>query len=53
MYRGDTTTREGTWERIQAAFASLQPQEITRATQDIYERVRLCTENDGRHFEHL
>ena len=53
VYQGDTSTREATWQRIQDAFASLQPEEITRATQDVYQRVRLCAENDGRHFEQL
>ena len=53
VYQGDTIDRELTWLRIQQAFASLEPQEIRRATQGIYERVRLCSKNNGMHFEHL
>ena len=52
VYQGNTLTRELTWMRIQQAFVSLQPYEI-RATQALYERVDYCTDNHGRHFEHV
>ena len=50
VYRGDTSTRELTWLGIQQAFASLTSDEIRRATQDIYERSRLCILNNEMHF---
>ena len=53
VYQGDTSTRELTWLRIQQAFQNLQPAEIRRATENIYERARLCLANNGMHFEHL
>ena len=39
--------------RIQQAFASLQPDEIRRAKQALYERVDFCTDDHGTHFEQL
>ena len=53
VYQGDTTTRDQTRARIQDAFASLTPDEIQRATQDLYVRVEKCLNNRGMHFEHL
>lgn len=53
VYRGDTSNRAETLQRIHQAFADIPPQTIRRATQSFTRRLEMCIANDGRHFEHL
>ena len=51
VYKEDTRDRAETLTRIRQAFASITPQMIQKATENITKRLDLCIRNEGRHFE--
>lgn len=53
VYDTPPTTLENTKERIRAAFRRVTPQMLLNVKQSFIERVVLCIQQDGRHFEHL
>lgn len=53
VYRDRPTTRNDMKQRIRAAIASLNANEIRRAVDSFPGRVRLCARLNGGHIEHL
>lgn len=53
VYKDRPTTRDDMKQRIRAAIASLNANEIRRAVDSFPGRVRLCARLNGGHIEHL
>ena len=51
VYKGKVGNREETLNMILQSFASLTPQEITRANLDVDRRVFACRNAGGAHFQ--
>lgn len=53
VYDTPPTTPDDMRERIRNAFRSITPYILRRVNQSFQDRIRLCIETDGHHFEHL
>lgn len=53
VFQTRPTTRENMIARIQEAINSIDFAEIEAAVSSTRQRLNLCIQNDGRHFEHL
>ena len=53
VFQTEPTSRENMQERIHNAINSLPRIEIEAAVLSTQQRLELCIEHDGRHFEHL
>lgn len=53
VYDTPPTTAEDMQQRIVAAFREITPQMLNNVEQSFKKRIRLCIDENGRHFEHL
>lgn len=53
VYKEETTTVEDMKIRIQNAFETITPEMLNKVKNEFRQRVRLCIDKQGRHFEHL
>lgn len=53
VYRTTPTTVEDMRHRIMTAFREITPEMLHNVQRSLCSRFRLCTEQNGRHFEHL
>lgn len=53
VYRTVPTTVEDMRERIRAAFRGISPEVLRAVSRACESRLRLCLQQEGRHFEHL
>lgn len=53
VYKQQINNREELHERIIEAIATITPEMVTNATNNLLRRAQLCIQCDGGHFEHL
>lgn len=53
VYNIPPTTRQDMMERIRQAFTMVTPEMLVKVNMEMHERIRICLQQNGRHFEQL
>ncbi|KAL3273264.1 hypothetical protein HHI36_014718 [Cryptolaemus montrouzieri] len=51
VYATAPTTRADLEDRVRRAIGSIRPEQLTSVTRNLQERIQMCVDNNGQHFE--